>query len=349
MKKKRRKLRRPMKILVLMHEDLVPPESIEGLSDQEIVPFKTEYDVLSALREMGHEAMPLGVASDLGVLRDTLRSFRPRVTFNLLEEFHGVAVYDQHVVSYLELMKRRYTGCNPRGLMLAHDKALSKQILTYHRIPTPEFFVYPLGRRFRRRKSLPYPLIVKSLTAEGSVGISQASVVTDEEQLRERIDFVHRTLGTDAIAERFVKGRELYVGVVGNQRLEAMPLWELRFEKMPDGVRRIATDKVKWDYDYQERHGIDWGPARGIPEDLQERIRRTCRRAYRALHLTGYARIDLRLEDDGRFFVLEANPNPDLSYGGEFADAAEAAGWSYQELLDRIVGLGLLYRAQWQE
>ena len=244
-------------------------------------------------------------------------------------------------------MKRRYTGCNPRGLMLAHDKALSKQVMHYHRIPTPEFAVFPMGRKFRARRSLPYPMLVKSLTAEGSVGIAQASVVKDEEQLRERTEFVHRQLGTDAIAERFIEGRECYVGVLGNLRLRTLPIWELRFDKMPDDSAKIATDKVKWDYEYQKKRGISWGKAKGLPPELQERIFRICKRAYRALYLTGYARIDLRLTDDDRIYVLEANPNPDLSYGGEFADSAEALGISYKQLLDRILRLGLSYRAQW--
>jgi D-alanine-D-alanine ligase len=336
-----------MRILVLMHEDLVPPESVDGLTEQEIVPFKNEYDVTTALSEMGHDVRPLGVASDLGILRDTLNAFRPRITFNLLEEFHGVAVYDQHVVSYLELMKRRYTGCNPRGLMLAHDKALSKQVMHYHRIPVPEFAVFPMGRKFRARRNISFPMLVKSLTAEGSVGIAQASVVKDGEQLQERTEFVHRQLGTDAIAEQYIEGRELYVGVLGNQRLQTLPIWELRFDKMPDDSLKIATDKVKWDSAYQKRRGISWGKAEQLSPELVERIQRISKRVYRALHLSGYARIDLRLTQDEKLYVLEANPNPDLSYGGEFADSAEAAGLSYKRLLDRIVRLGLSYRAQW--
>jgi len=343
----RKKAARTTRILVLMHEDLVPPESVEGLTEKEIVPFKNEYDVTTALSEMGHDVQPLGVASDLGILRDTLNSFKPRITFNLLEEFHGVAVYDQHVVSYLELMKRRYTGCNPRGLMLAHDKALSKQVMHYHRIPVPEFAVFPMGRKFRVRRSLPFPLLVKSLTAEGSVGIAQASVVKDEHQLRERTEFVHRQLGTDAIAERYIEGRELYVGLLGNQRLHTLPIWELRLDKMPDDSAKIATDKVKWDAEYQKKHGISWGKATDVAPEMQDRIYRICKRVYRALHLTGYARIDLRLTEEGRVYVLEANPNPDLSYGGEFADSAEAHGISYKQLLTRIIRHGLSYRAQW--
>jgi D-alanine-D-alanine ligase len=186
------------RVLVLMHESLVPPATIDGLSEEEVAPFKSEWDVTATLATMGHEVRPLGLLSDLGVLRQAIEEFRPHITFNLLEEFHGVAVYDQHVVSYLELMKRRYTGCNPRGLMLAHDKALSKQVLAYHRIPVPEFAVFPLNRRIVVPKRLQFPLLVKSLTAEGSEGIARASVVHDEAQLRERVEFVHGSLETDA-------------------------------------------------------------------------------------------------------------------------------------------------------
>jgi D-alanine-D-alanine ligase len=338
----------PLRILVLMHEQLVPPESVAGLTEQEISRFKTEFDVTSTLREMGHEVAPLGIANDLGPVRQALHEFRPSITFNLMEEFHGVALYDQHVVSYLELLKRRYTGCNPRGLMLAHDKALSKQVLAYHRIPVPEFLVFPLHRRFRSRPRAPYPLFVKSLTAEGSEGIAQASIVHDEAHLRERVDLIHRQVGTDAIAERYIEGRELYVGVMGHSRLTTLPVWELRFTKDPDDAPKIATSRVKWDLAYQTKHGVEWGEARELSRELTARIARICTRAYRALGLTGYARIDLRLAADGTAWVLEANPNPDVARGGELADAAQAAGMSYPDLLDRILRLGLSYRALWE-
>jgi D-alanine-D-alanine ligase len=342
-------MRKRLRVLVLVHEDLVPPESIEGLSDVETAPWKTEYDVTVTLRELGHEVLPLGVGSDLGVLRTAIFDFKPQITFNLLEEFHGVAVYDQHVVSYLELMKRRYTGCNPRGLMIAHDKALSKQILSYHRIRVPEFVVLPLGRKVRRPRRLEFPLLVKSLTEEGSVGIAKASLVNDDVQLRERTEFVQRQLGTDVIAERYVPGRELYVGILGNQRLDAFPIWELLFTKAEEEVPLIATAKVKWDAKYQKKLGVKTQEAKDLSPPLQHKIVRMCRRAYRTLNLSGYARMDLRLTPGGEVFMLEANPNPQLSYGEDFAESAEAAGLSYERLLQRILSLGMSYRALWQD
>ncbi|ANM30840.1 D-alanine--D-alanine ligase [Acidobacteria bacterium Mor1] len=338
---------RKRRVLVLMHEDLVPPESIEGLSDKEIAPFKTEYDVVVTLEEIGHEVKPLGVGSDLGVIRRAIHDFRPHICFNLLEEFHGVAVYDHHVVSYLELMKRRYTGCNPRGLLLGHDKALSKKILAYHRIPCPEFLVLPMARKVRRPKRLQFPLLVKSLTEEGSVGISKASLCNDDEQLQERAAFIHRQLGTDAIAEQFIPGREMYVGVMGNQRLETFPTWELLMTNKPADEPMIATAKVKWDEDYQKKIGVKTKAAELDPA-LDQKIKHLCKRAYRALNLTGYARMDLRINDKDEIFLIEANPNPQLAYGEDFAESAELTGLRYGDLLQRILNLGLSYRAQWQ-
>lgn len=339
---------RRWRVLVLVHEDLVPPDDVQDPRVKETAPWRTEYDVVAALRKLGHEVLPLGVGSDLGVLRIAMHKFNPHLTFNLLEEFHGVAVYDHHVVSYLELLKRRYTGCNPRGLMLAHDKALSKKILAFHRVPVPDFFVLPLGRKVRAPRRAAYPLLVKSLTEEGSVGIARASLVHDADQLRERAEFVHRQLGTDVIAERFIPGRELYVGILGNQRLDVLPIWELLFSKANGEVPLIATAKVKWDPGYQKKLGVKTEEAQDLPPAVRQGIVRLCQRAYRVLNLTGYARIDLRLTPEGGIFVLEANPNPQLAYGEDFAESAQASGISYEALLQRILTLGFSYRAQWE-
>jgi D-alanine-D-alanine ligase len=265
------------------------------------------------------------------------------VVLNLLEHFHGVPLFDSNVVSYLELLRVPYTGCNPRGLMLARDKGLSKKLLAYHRIPVPEFVVIPIGRRPRRPKRMAYPLIVKSLTHEASTGISQASVVEDDAKLGERVRFIHETIGTDAIVERYIAGRELYVGVIGNQRLDVFPVWELLFTKMPDELWRIATDRVKWSRGYQQKRGIKTAAAK-LPDGVADQLQHLCKRVYRTLDLSGYARIDLRMDETGKVYVLEANPNPQLAYGEDFAESAERAGIDYSELLQRIVNLGLRWR-----
>jgi len=339
---------KPRRVLVLMHEDLVPPESIEGLSDEEIAEWKTEYDVVAGLTNLGHDVRPLGVSSDLGVIRQSIVRWKPHIAFNLLEEFHGVAVYDQHVASFLELMKKPYTGCNPRGLLLSHDKALSKKILTYHRIAVPDFIVFPLRARVRRPRRLNFPLLVKSATEEASLGISQASIVYNDEKLLDRVAFVHDQLRTDALVEEYIDGRELYVGVLGNKRLETFPIWEMLFTKMPEDVAHIATAKVKWDHKYQAKHGILTEEAKNLPAGLENELPRLCKRIYRVLGMSGYARMDFRLSAEGKVYVLEANPNPNLAYGEDFAESAERAGIPYEQLLQRILNLGFRYQAQWQ-
>ena len=224
---------KPLRVLALMHENLVPPDAA-GDADLAAAPWKTEFDVVSTLRELGHEVRALGVRSDLRVVREAIEEWQPHIAFNLLEEFDGVATYDQNVVAYLELLRVPYTGCNPRGLMLSRDKALSKKVLTYHRIPCPDFAVFAMGRAVRRPRRLSFPLIVKSLTEDASLGIAQASVVESDEKLRERVAFVHESVGTSAIVERYIEGRELYVSVVGNRRLHVFPIWELRMDGLPD-------------------------------------------------------------------------------------------------------------------
>jgi len=339
---------RKSRILVLMHESLVPPDSIEGYSDEQMQAWKTEYDVLVTLREMGHTAQPLGVSDELVPIREAIETSQPHIVFNLLEEFHGVAIYDYYVVSYLELMRQHYTGCNPRGLMLAHDKAISKQILSYHRIPTPRFAIFPRGNKVKRPRRLHFPLLVKSVVEDASLGISQASIVHSDERLADRVRFVHEQVNTDAIAEEYIEGRELYVGVIGNQRLQTLPVWEMVFSKMPEHLPHIATARVKWDLNYQKKHGITTRAAKDLDPGLCDRIGKLCKRVYRALSLSGYARMDLRLAQDGRVFVLEANPNPNLSYGEDFAESAETVGISYENLLQRILNLGLRYQAPWK-
>ncbi len=337
-----------LRVLVLVHEDLVPPETLEGHDEKEIAAWRTEFDVCQGLRELGHQVQVLGVQTDLGVIRAAITEQKPHVAFNLLEEFHNVAVYDQHVVSYLELMKTPYTGCNPRGLMLSHDKALCRKILGFHRVPGPRFAVFPMNRKIRPPARLRYPLFVKSAVEDASLGISQASVVHDEDHLIERIRFVHERIGTDALVEEYIDGRELYIGVIGNERLQTFPILEMDFGKLPEGAARIATAKIKWDEEYQEKIDLQVRPAVDLPDGSAERIARLAKRVYRILGMSGYARIDLRLDGQGQPHLIEVNANPDLAFDDLFAESALMAGIDYPSLLRRILSLGLHYRAQWR-
>ena len=327
------------RILALVHDHLVPPDDTSAINVLE-AEWKMEYDVIETLREMGHEVRVLGIHDDLGGIRPVSRAFQPHIVFNLMEAFADVTTFDQNVVSYLELLHLPYTGCNPRGLILARDKALSKKLLAYHRVAVPGFTVIRPGRKAIVPARMRYPLIVKSLFFEASAGISQASVVENGEQLARRVSFIHEKLGTAAIVEEFIDGRELYVGVIGNERLDVLPVWEMSFSGMPDNRWRIATERVKWSTQYQKKHGIITERA-PLGAALTDRIQRIAKRAYRALDLNGYARIDLRMDAEDKVHVLEANPNPNLAYGEDFAESAEVHGISYERLLDRIITLGL--------
>lgn len=333
-----------LRVLVLCHENLIPPDSLEGYTEKQIIEWKTEYDVVTALKALGHEVYPVGLSNELGVIHVAIDDHRPHVAFNLIEEFDGYPLFDQHVVSYLELKGQKYTGCNPRGLTVSHDKALSKKILTYHRIPVPGFAVFPMNRRVRRPARLKFPLLVKSATVEGSVGISQASVVRSDEKLAERVEFIHRKTSSDAIAEQYIEGREIYVGLAGNRRVQTFAPWEHRLENLPDGAPNIATYRVKWDPVYQRDVGFSDGPA-DLPPELERRLEHLSKRIYRILMLSGYARLDYRLTEDGRFYLLEANPNPNVARDDYFSDSAKKSGLDYEPLLQKLMTLGMSYDA----
>jgi D-alanine-D-alanine ligase len=339
---------KPLRTLVVMHESLVPPESLEGHSEKEIDEWRTEYDVISQLKEMGHDVRPLGVRDNLVALRNEVAEWKPQIVFNLLEEFDGIVTYDQHVVAFLELMRQPYTGCNPRGLLLSRDKVLSKQLLAYHRIPTPQFAVFPRGQRFKLPKRLRFPMFVKSATEDASLGIAQASVVEDDAKLRERVEFIHQQTTSDALVEEYIEGRELYVGVLGNRRLTTFPVWEMVFGTLPESLPAIATRKVKWDKRYQQKYGITTRAAEELVPTVVDQMGKLSRRIYKALHLSGYARMDFRLKPDGSLFVLEANANPNLAREEDFAESARSAGVAYDDLLTRILTLGLNYQAAWR-
>lgn len=332
----------------MAHESVVPPADVTGLSEEQIDEFRMEYDVRSTLEDLGHHVRVVGIGDNLAELREIAYEWRPHVVFNLLDEFSDIASYDHYVVAYLELMRQAYTGCNPRGMMVSRDKVLTKQVLAWHRIATPKFMLFPYGKRFREPRRLEFPLFVKSATEDASYGIAQASVVEDMASLRERVEFIHEHVQSDALVEEYIDGRELYIGVLGNTRLTTLPVWEMDFGNLTKAQARVATRKVKWDRGYQERHGIATGLAAGLTSEQTRRLERLAKRIFRALHMTGYARLDLRMRDDGRVFLLEANANPDLTYGEDFAESAESVGLDYGRLLNRIVSLGQSYMPEWR-
>lgn len=333
---------KPSRVLVIMDEDLVPPETLPANFDRGGVDWMSEYDVVSTLRENGHEVLPLGVGNDPISIREAIKEFNPAVTYNLMVEFHREALFDHNVVSYLELLKAPYTGCNPRGLVIARDKGISKVILAHAGVQVPRFQVFPRNRKAKVDPELKYPMIVKCLFEEASLGISQASLVHSEEKLLERVEFLHESVGADAIVEEFIKGRELYMGVLGNYNLHTLPAWELQFSESDEPESEIYTSRAKFSPQYRRKHGIKTGKS-SIEESLEKELSKVCKKTYRALNLSGYARIDIRLTEANEIFVLDVNPNPDVSIDDEFALSAKVGDWKYNELLEKILSLGIAW------
>ena len=300
----------------------------------------TEGHVVTTLRELGHQVRILGVDDNVTEIVTGLGQDPPDIAFNLTEQFRNDRRLDKNVAALLELMEVRFTGSGPAGLMLCRDKGLCKQILSLHRMRVPDFAVFRPGRSVRIPRRLRYPIIIKPIYEDSSDGISMASLVRGEQELLERVRFVHERWQQVAIAEEYVEGRELYVAVLGNERLTVFPPRELHFGDAGAGGPVIATASVKWNRQYREKWGIEYGFAE-LPDDVFTRIARVCKRAYRLLQLRDYGRIDLRVTDDRRIFVLEVNPNPDIAYGDEFAESAARGGVDYRDLIRRILRLAM--------
>lgn len=332
------------RVLLLTHQDFKMPEDISKLEPKEIADWKTEYEIVKALEKLGHETQILADVQEMKALREALTNWKPDIVFNQLEEFLGENIFAHYVLGYFELMHQPFTGCNPNSLIVGDSKPLMKKILSYHRVPMPRFAIFPRGRTIKRPGKLPFPLIVKSTAEHSSMGIAQASVVTSDDKLKERVEFIHEKLRTDAMAEEFIEGRELYVGVLGNRRLQTFPIWEMDFGNLPDSASKIATEKIKWDLQYQKKIGIKTGPAQNLPQDAADRIHSLSKRIYRLLGLNGYARMDFRLTAEGRIYLMEPNPNPDLGREEDFALSAKQAGMEYERLVQRILDLGLDYQ-----
>ena len=331
------------RILALVHDHLVPPRDTKGIDVRE-AEWKMEFDVIETLREIGHEVRVRGVHDDLRGIRATVASFSPHIVFNLLEAFAGVTTFDQNVVSYLELLRLPYTGCNPRGLILARDKALSKKLLAYHRVPVPDFTVV---RRWAARPccraSSGIPLIVKSLFFESSTGISQASVVENDEQLARRVTFIHEQPG-DGRHRRAVhrRPRALRRRASATSGWKCLPVWEMSFAGMADNRWRIATERVKWSTRYQKTPRHHDRRRADLPDGTVRRASTASPSAPTARSIsTATPASTSGSTTKAAPTCIDVNPNPNLAYGEDFAESAERAGTSYEKLLERIITLGL--------
>jgi D-alanine-D-alanine ligase len=334
-------LKKKLKILALF--DAVATTTIDQdlTAELKTEDWRTEANVLGALRELGHEIGTLAIFDDVDLVRQKVQSFSPDLIFNLADQFKNNRAFDQNIVSFLELHGLPFTGCSSTALTLCKHKGISKKILGYHRIHVPGFTVIPRGKRIARPRRLKFPLLVKPLKEEASYGISQASFVENDDQFKERVQFIHEKFDNDVIAEEYIEGRELYVSILGNQRLQVFPIRELVFKEVPPDEPKIATYKAKWDEEYRKKWGLQNNFAEGLDPSLVRKIEGTCKRIYRLLILDGYARLDLRLTATNEIYFIEANPNPVLAADEDFAQSASKANLPYPQLIQHIVRLGM--------
>ena len=334
-------MKKKLKVLVLF-DGSCPTKIDQDLSkEMKTEDWKTEANVMAALGTLGYTAEHLAIFDDLDLVRQKLENFAPDVLFNLVEQFKNNPGFDQNIVSLLEMQGVPFTGCGATGLVLCKHKGISKKILSYHRIHVPNFVVIARGQRIARPKQLKFPILVKPVKEEASYGISQASFVETDEEFRERVAFIHEKHDADVIAEEYIAGRELYVGLMGNLRLSVFPIRELIFREVPPDEPKIATYRAKWDEEYRKRWGLQNQFAEGLDPALVAQIEQTCKRIYRLLTIDGYARIDLRVTAANEVYFIEANPNPILAEDEDFALAAGKAGVPYPQLIDRIIRHGM--------
>ncbi len=326
-----------MKIAVIF--DSLHPEWEDAAFKREVEEKaeEAEYDVARALMAGGHEVLMIGIGDDVAPLLAKLADFQPKLVFNGCEGFRKNARHEYAIAALLDMYGYRYTGSSPTALLVARNKSLTKKILAYHGIRVPAFSEFHDGDKLVRPSELRFPLIVKPLLEDASIGIAQASVVEDDPSLAQRVEFIHTKYHQAAIVEELVEGREVYVGLIGNDDLQVLPLTEMTFGEPEIGEHRIATYKAKWDEDYRKKKKIKNVFAKGVSDELTRRIGEICSTAFHALWLQDYGRVDVRLAHDNEVYVLEVNPNPFIAAEHELAEAAEKAGLKYNAFIQRIV------------
>lgn len=318
-------------ILHTMERDSAEPDVVVG-------------QLAAALRDLGHQVTTTATTDAVAPVVAALESQRPDLVFNLAESFAGKSALESSVAGLLNLLDLRYTGSSPGGLLIAGDKILTKKILSFHRIGTPQFATLYRGT-VDAIADLSFPLIVKPPQEDASIGVTRASVVHDLRQLLERMSALQDEFRSPVLVEQFVEGREFYIGVLGNVNAEALPVIELDFTGFPADAPRIASWEAKWGED-GEGSGAEYAGTRSVfPQDLDpglvERMQRVALDAFHALRLRDYARIDLRVTPGGDIYVIDVNPNCYLERSSEFARAAARSGIAFGALIARIAELAL--------
>jgi len=331
-----------LKIIVLYDRVLVDeaePSADKSPVTRSLDKKEVEEEVAEALIRLGHEAQMHELD---GTPKSLLALTRMEcdLVFNLTESFADDDTADFKIAAFLELIGKKYTGSGTHGLLLAQDKAIAKKIFAFHGIHTPVF-----ARSYRGRldfsHDLQFPVIVKPAREDGSIGIEFSAVVSSIRELMERMDWLHANFDSPVLIEEYIDGREMYVGVLGNDKREALPVIELDLSKLPDGTPRIAAAEVKWGKGTRAYRDTKSIVPTDLPEETVLSLQQTALAAFQALELRDYGRVDMRLQPDGRVHVIEVNPNPWLSSRAELAMAARKSGRTYPQLVEEIVELAM--------
>ncbi len=313
--------------------DFIPYFEVEELTPIE------EYELMAEkLTKTGFEAYPLNIFDDIRILLKDLNSNKPDVIFNFMELYKENSRLEMNIVGMLELLGIPYTGAPPMALANCQSKVLAKRILNSYGIRTAKFILIKKAQRSYKH-NLRYPLIIKPAFEDASVGIENKSIVTDSRSLKDRVNYVLSVFQQPALVEEFIEGRELNVAVMGDQEARALPISEIDFSEMPDHLYNIVSYEAKWDPNHEAYHKtIPNCPAK-LPKKIENKAKEIAVAAFKIMSCRDYARVDMRLSKDNELFVLEVNPNPDLTQSAGFMRSAEAAGYSYVRALQKIIGL----------
>jgi D-alanine-D-alanine ligase len=324
-----------IKISILFWEECTQ----EGTKHDEVVD-----QVAAALSEGGHKTSLIGISDDLRELMDKLDDKRPDLVFNLCERFSDNDEYEMHVTAILAMLGQPFTGTGPVGMALRQDKAVTKKLLKFHAVPYPNYATFDKNN-LEFAGNMRFPLFVKPLHGDTSLGINDSSLVTEYSKLVERINFIQTQLKVPALVEEYIEGREFYVGILGNDAAEILPVMELDFAKLPAGYPRIYGHEAKSDVASLQYGAVNAIVATDLAPEVRARLIMAGREAAYALKVQDYARVDIRLSSDGIPNVVEVNANPYLERTSAFALAALQAGMGYTTLVNRIVEIA---RKRWE-